>query len=67
MSNFNFTRATYDVNTETVTVNGKTFDFGKYWKTQDGVLDSEGFWDNDNNNFIPDGLYDQTTGYIKVD
>ena len=67
MSNFNFTRATYDVNTETVTVNGKTFDFGKYWKTQDCVLDSEGFWDNDNNNFIPDGLYDQTTGYIKVD
>ena len=51
MSNFNFTKATYDVNTETVTVDGKTFEFGKYWKTQDGVLDSEGFLDNDNNNF----------------
>ena len=62
----NFTRATYNVNEETVTVNGNTFEFGKYWKSQEGVSDVEGFWDNDNKNFIPNGLFDETTGYIKV-
>tara|TARA_R100000234_G_scaffold70348_1_gene43187 strand:- start:43 stop:246 length:204 start_codon:yes stop_codon:yes gene_type:complete len=66
MSNFNFTIATYDTSTETVTVNGETFEFGKYWKSQEGVSDVEGFWDNDNKNFIPNGLFDETTGYIKV-
>ena len=67
MSNLNFTRATYDVNTETVTVDDKTFEFGKYWHSGQGVVDSEGYWDNDNNNFIPDGFYDKTTGYINAD
>lgn len=62
----NFTNATYDINTEMVTVNSSTFEFAKYWKSQEGVLDTEGFWDNDNNNFIPDGLFDETTGYIKI-
>ena len=61
----NFTRATYNVYEESVTVNGNTFEFGKYWKSGCGVIDSEGWWDNDNNNFIPDGFYDRTTGFIE--
>ena len=64
--NMNFTRATYDVYTETVTVDGNTFEFGKYWHSSLGVTDSEGWWDNDNNNFIPDGFYDRDTGWIEV-
>ena len=64
--NMNFTRATYDINTESVTVDGNTFEFGKYWHSGWGVIDSEGWWDNDNNNFIPDGFYDRATGWIEV-
>ncbi len=63
----NFTRATYDINTETVTVDGNTFEFGKYWKSDVWTIDSEGWWDNDNNNFIPDGFYDFKNNYINVD
>jgi len=63
----NFTRATYDINTETVTVDGNTFEFGKYWKSDAWTIDSEGWWDNDNNNFIPDGFYDFKNNYINVD
>ena len=62
----NFTRATYSVDEETVTVDGNTFEFGKYWHSGWGVIDSEGWWDNDNNNFIPDGFYDHTTGWIEL-
>ena len=61
----NFTRATYNVDGETVTVDGNTFEFGKYWHSGWGVIDSEGWWDNDNNNFIPDGFYDYTTGWVE--
>jgi hypothetical protein len=63
----NFTRATYNPEEETVTVNGVISSYEKYWKTQAGVSDTEGEWDNDNNKFIPDGFFDETTGYIKVD
>ena len=59
-----FIRATLDPETETVTVNGNTFEHPKWWRSQEGVSDTEGVWDNINNKFIPDGYYDQTTGYI---
>jgi len=36
----------------------------KYWSTQDGVSNTVGVWDDDNNKFIPDGLYDNDTGWL---
>ena len=32
--------------------------------TPEGISDTLGMWDNINNNFIPDGFYDKTTGWI---
>jgi hypothetical protein len=62
---FNFTRATYNVNEETVTVNGNTFEHGKYWHSTICVDDTNGWWDNDHNRFIPDGFYEwEDTGWI---
>ena len=62
---FNFTRATYNTDEETATVNGSTFEYGKYWHSSDGVDDNNGWWDVDNNRFIPDGFYEyKETGWI---
>lgn len=36
----------------------------KYWKTEDGVSDTLGVWDDTNRKFIPDGWYDSTTGWL---
>ena len=36
----------------------------KYWTSDDGVSDTIGVWDDINNKFIPDGLNDQTTGWL---
>ena len=41
-----FIRATLDPSTETVTVNGNTFDHPKWWRSQIGVSDTEGVWDD---------------------
>ena len=30
----------------------------------EGISNTLGVWDNINNNFIPDGFYDKTTGWI---
>ena len=59
-----FIRATLDPKTETVTVNGSTFEHPKWWWTQEGVSNTEGVWDDINNKFIPDGYFDRTTGHI---
>ena len=61
-----FKRATFDPNTETAYVNGKTYPQEKYWKTQEGVSDTEGVWDTVVDDFIPDGFFDDLTGHIKV-
>ena len=36
----------------------------KYWDTDDGVEDTLGVWDDVNNKFIPDGVYDELTGWL---
>ena len=36
----------------------------KYWSSEPAVSDTIGVWDNTNNKFIPDGLYDNTTGWL---
>ena len=61
-----FIRATY--NSETVL---KVLDSSqlatnqeKYWNTEEGVSDTIGVWDDINNNFIPDGWYDETTCWL---
>jgi uncharacterized protein YuzE len=61
-----FKRATFDPDTETAYVNGKAYPQAKYWKTQEGVSDTDGVWDEILGDFIPDGFYDNLTGYIKL-
>lgn len=61
-----YIRATYSPEKETCLVNDVTHEQHKYWKTQDGVNDLEGVWDNEQNIFIPDGLFDDPTGYLKL-
>jgi len=36
----------------------------KYWVTEEGVSDTLGVWDDVNRRFIPDGWYDDTTGWL---
>ena len=36
----------------------------KYWTSEEGVSDTIGVWDNVNNKFIPDGVYDEHTGWL---
>jgi len=36
----------------------------KYWVTEEGVSDTIGVWDDVNRIFIPDGWYDETTGWL---
>lgn len=60
-----FIEARFDPNTETVTVNGEVYEQHKYWTTQFGVSDTVGLWDDENKNFIPDGFFDNKTGYIR--
>ena len=36
----------------------------KYWISEEGVSDTIGVWDNVNNKFIPDGVYDEDTGWL---
>ena len=36
----------------------------KYWISESGVSETQGVWDNENNRFIPDGLLDDTTGWL---
>ena len=36
----------------------------KYWQSENGVSDTIGVWDETNNKFIPDGLYDEDTGWL---
>lgn len=57
-------QATYDVNTEKVTVNGIEIEYGKYWRTQDTVSDEEGIWDSELEIFTPNGYFNTVTGYI---
>tara|TARA_A100001391_G_C5040054_1_gene270645 strand:- start:930 stop:1157 length:228 start_codon:yes stop_codon:yes gene_type:complete len=39
-------------------------DQNKYWTSEEGVSDTIGVWDNVNNKFIPDGVYDEDTGWL---
>ena len=61
-----FIRATY--NSETVTKVSDSSQLAtnqiKYWDSEEGVSDTIGVWDNINNCFIPDGWYDETTGWL---
>ena len=59
-----YIKATYNVDEETVTVNGNTFEYGKYWHTQAGVSDSDGVWDDENETYIPHGFYDEKSGWV---
>lgn len=59
-----YIKATYNVDEETVTVNGTTFEHGKYWKTQDGVTDEQGVWDDVNEIYVPHGEYDKNSGWL---
>ena len=61
-----FKKATFDHNTETAYVDGKSYPQEKYWKTQEGVSDTEGVWDTVVYDFIPDCFFDDLTGHIKV-
>ena len=61
-----FIRSNY--NSETVT---KTSDssqlatnYEKHWTSESGVNDSLGVWDDENNKYIPDGMYDSPTGWL---
>ena len=36
----------------------------KYWTTDEGINDSLGVWDDVNKKFIPDGWYDEDTGWL---
>tara|TARA_R110000824_G_scaffold158949_1_gene333035 strand:+ start:1026 stop:1253 length:228 start_codon:yes stop_codon:yes gene_type:complete len=61
-----FIRSNY--NSETVT---KTSDssqlatnYEKHWTSESGVNDSLGVWDDENNKYIPDGMYDMATGWL---
>jgi hypothetical protein len=47
-------------------VDGKAYPQEKYWKSQEGVSDTEGVWDTVVDDFIPDGFFDDLTGFIKV-
>ena len=61
-----FTRATYNSKTVTKVLDSSQLATNqeKYWNTEEGVSDTIGVWDDINNNFIPDGWYDKTTGWI---
>tara|TARA_B100001093_G_scaffold488970_1_gene526686 strand:+ start:2139 stop:2342 length:204 start_codon:yes stop_codon:yes gene_type:complete len=59
--------ATYSVETEEVTIGTNTFDHGKYWRTQEGITDTVGMWDDEAELFIPNGYFEQISGYIKID
>jgi hypothetical protein len=60
-----YIEATYDPHKELVTVNGKTFIYGKYWKSEKGVSDYIGLWHIENEKFLPDGYFDHATGWIR--
>ena len=61
-----FIRATY--NSETVTKVSDSSQLAtnqtKWWPTEEGVSDTIGVWDDVNNQFIPDGMYDPLTGWF---
>jgi hypothetical protein len=61
-----FIRATYNSGTvqsqDTSTELATNQD--KYWATEEGVSDTIGVWDDVNRRFIPDGWYDETTGWL---
>lgn len=61
-----YIRCKFDPNTETVLVNGETIEQAKYWKTQEGVDDVNGYWDSTKELFIPDGFYDLETGFLNL-
>tara|TARA_R110000744_G_scaffold216711_1_gene335479 strand:- start:447 stop:680 length:234 start_codon:yes stop_codon:yes gene_type:complete len=61
-----FTRATYNSKTVTKVLDSSQLATNqeKYWNTEEGVSDTIGVWDDINNNFIPDGWYDETTCWL---
>ena len=61
-----FIRATYDneIVTRVDDSSQLATDQSKYWVTDDGVNDTLGVWDDVNNKFIPDGWYDELTGWL---
>tara|TARA_R110002072_G_C7928610_1_gene531506 strand:- start:690 stop:923 length:234 start_codon:yes stop_codon:yes gene_type:complete len=61
-----FIRATYNSKTVTNVLDSSRLATNqkKYWNTEKGVSDTIGVWDDINNNFIPDGWYDEITGWL---
>jgi len=61
-----FIRATYDSQIVTKVSDSSEIatNYSKWWPTEEGVSDTIGVWDNINNRFIPDGMYDDTTGWL---
>ena len=61
-----FIRSTY--NSETVLKSSDSSqlatNYKKYWDTEVGVSDTIGVWDNGSNKFIPDGWFDNDTGWL---
>jgi hypothetical protein len=61
-----FIRATYHSGSIIEISNNSqlAIDQEKYWISESGVSETQGVWDNENNRFIPDGLLDDTTGWL---
>ena len=61
-----FIRATYNSGSVIQTSNSSILatSVSKYWVSGSGVSETQGVWDNENNNFIPDGFYDKLTGWL---
>ena len=61
-----FIRATYNSGSISKQSDSSILSSGyeKYWKSENGVSDTIGVWDDTNNKFIPDGLNDRTTGWL---
>ncbi len=61
-----FIRATYNLETVTKVSDSSRLATNqiKYWDSEEGVSDTIGVWDSINNRFIPDGWYDETTGWL---
>tara|TARA_R110001583_G_scaffold28857_12_gene101716 strand:- start:268 stop:513 length:246 start_codon:yes stop_codon:yes gene_type:complete len=63
-----FIRATYD--SETVTKVSDSSQLAtnqtKYWNNEEGVSNNIGVWDSTNSKYIPDGLYDNNSGFLWI-